>query len=234
SAAPAPVPEGVATAQTALAGLARLRPSAPFRARAIALQGDAATIWVAGELSAPAATAGAAEISVSAGGTTESATAALAAGQRGFVVPLPLKRRLTEPVDVRVRIAQPPGLPPLTDMIRVDAGAGLAHPLLFRRGPSTGNRVEPVAEPSFSRTERARFDLPGAAVKLTAARILDRNGAPIELPITLSERTDAGGQRWSTAEVILAALAPGDYIIELSDAGGGAEQKVLTAFRVTR
>jgi len=80
-----PVPESVSAARNALTGLARLRPSAAFRARAIAVQGDAATIWVAGELGTPAA-AGSAEIKVSGGDTTKSATATLAAGQRGFVV----------------------------------------------------------------------------------------------------------------------------------------------------
>jgi VWFA-related protein len=47
AAAPAPVPEHVALARNALEGLARLRGSAAFRAHAVALQGDTATIWVA-------------------------------------------------------------------------------------------------------------------------------------------------------------------------------------------
>jgi len=120
-------------------------------------------------------------------------------------------------------------------MIRVEAGKGLAHPLLFRRGPATGNRLEPLGEPSFSRTERARFEVPMPDdVKLTSARILDRNGGVIELAVTLSERTDTSGQRWAVAEVILAPLSPSDYVMELSAAGGGGEQKLLTAFRVTR
>lgn len=234
-AAPAPVPEHIARAHTALAGLARLRPSSPFRAHAVAVQGDVTTVWVAGELKFPAAEAGNAEIIVSAGGSTSSAAAALVAGQRGFVLPIPLEVRTSEPLDIRVRIGQGAGQPPLTDMMKVDAVEGLVHPLMYRRGPSTGNRVQPVGEPAFSRTERARFEIPAVAgATLTEGRVLDRNGGVLELPVTLAERTDEAGQRWLTAEVILAPLAAGDYIVELSGAVGGGEEKVLTAIRVTR
>ena len=235
AAAPAPVPEHVALARNALEGLARLRGSAAFRAHAIALQGDTATIWVAGELAAPAKESTTADITATAGELTASATAALAAGQRGFVAPLVLKRRLTEPVDVRVRVAPVSGALPFTDMVRIEPSDGLAQPLMFRRGPSTGNRLEPAGEPGFSRTERARFEIPLAADgKVTAARILDRNGTPLELPVTLSERTDASGQRWSTADVVLAPLGAGDYVIEITGSVAGAEHKRLTAFRVSR
>jgi VWFA-related protein len=231
--APAAVPEHVALARDAVASLARLRAGTPLRTRAVVLQGDAATLWVAGELASPAAAGGTAEISASAGGTSVSATVSLAAGQRSFLAPVSLKSRLTEPVEVRIRIAGA-GLP-LTGMLRIEPQEGLAEPMMFRRGPSTGNRVEPAGEPSFSRTERARFEVPlGGDARITAARLLDRNGTPIELPIALSERTDAGGQRWATADVVLAPLAAGDYVIEISGQIGGAEQKRLTAFRVNR
>jgi hypothetical protein len=92
-----------------------------------------------------------------------------------------------------------------------------------------------MGEPSFSRTERARFEVPAVSdTKVEAARILDRNGNAMELPVALSERTDATGQRWISADVTLAPLAPGDYIIELSGTAAGKPQVLLTAFRVTR
>jgi VWFA-related protein len=235
AAAPAPVPEHVALAREALAGLARLRGSAPFHASATVLRGDVSTVWVAGELASAAKETTTADITVTAGESTSSATVSLSAGQRGFVAPLVLKRRVAEPIDVRVRVSSASGGLPVTDMVQIDPGEGLPHPLLFRRGPSTGNRVEAAGEPSFSRTERARFELPLAAeVKVTAARILDRNGTAIELPVTLSERTDPSGQRWSSAEAVLAPLAAGDYLIEITGSIAGAEQKRLIAFRVIR
>jgi hypothetical protein len=230
-----PVPEHVMAARNALTGLARLRRSSPFSAYASAVQGEKTTVWVAGEMTAAAAAAVSAEITVAAGGATASVNVPIAAGQRGFVVPVTLNRRATEPVDVRVRIAQASGQPPLTDMVRVDAVEGLAHPLLFRRGPSTGNRVQPAGAPVFSRTERVRLEIPGRGdATLSAGRVLDRNGSLIELPTTLAERTDEAGQRWLTADVILAPLAAGDYIVELTGTISGGEQQVLTAIRVTR
>jgi VWFA-related protein len=234
AAAPVAVPEHVALARDALAGLARLRGSAPFRAHATALRGDSSTIWVAGELASAAKESASADITVTAGESTASAAVSLTAGQRGFVAPLVLQRRVAEPIDVRVRISSSSGLP-LTDMVRIELTDGLPQPLLFRRGPSTGNRVEAAGEPTFSRSERARFELPLAAdVKVGSARLLDRNGTAIEIPVTLSDRSDPSGQRWSTAEVVLAPLAAGDYLIELTGTIAGAEQKRLTAFRVVR
>ena len=66
------------------------------------------------------------------------------------------------------------------------------------------------------------------------SRRQDRNGNAIELPVTLAERSDPSGQRWLTADVTLAALGAGDYILELSGTDGAASQKVLTALRVSR
>ena len=235
AAASAPVPEHVKVAHEALEGLGRIRPAWTFSAHAIAVQGDETTVWVAGEMKSAVPAAGGAEITVIAGDKTAVASAVLAAGQRGFVVPVTLKGRVSGPVTVRVRVPQGPGEASLTDMLRIDAVEGLPHALLYRRGPSTGNRVQPAGSPAFSRTERARLEIPVEAdAKLTGSRVLDRNGGVIELPVTLAERTDETGQHWLTAEVVLAPLAAGDYIVELSGTVAGAEQKVLTAIRVSR
>lgn len=234
TAVPEPVPEHVAAARKALTSLAALRPSTPFKARAVAVSGEAAAIWVAGELAQPVRAAATANVDASAGSMIAGAVAPLAAGQRGFVVRLPLQAALRDAVDLRVRVSEP-GTLPLTDMARVEPADGLPYPLLFRRGPSTGNRVEPAGEPIFSRTERARFEIPSTGgIALTGGRILDRNGTPLELPVTVSERTDSAGQRWVTAEAVLAPLGAGDYIMELTGTAGSVSQKVLTAFRVTR
>ena len=232
AAAPAAVPESVALAQKAMAGLTRLRPSAALRTRAVVLRGDTPTIWLAGQLANAPAAATRAEIQASAGDVTATAATDLAPGQRAFVVPFTLPGKAAEAIDIRVRISAGDGQLPLTDMVRLEPGEGLAEPVMFRRGPATGNRVEPLGEPIFSRTERARFEVPLAGeTKLSGARLLDRTGTLIELPITLSERADPNGQQWGVAEAVLAPLAPGDYILEVSD---GAGRVRLTAFRVTR
>jgi VWFA-related protein len=234
TAASAPVPEAVSTARTALAALAGIRPGAALRTRAVASQGPKPMVWVAGELAKPAAAATTADITLMGGGAA-SATAAIAAGARGFVVGVPLAKAPTEPIDVRIRLAAAGPDPGTTDLLRIEAGAGLPHPVLFRRGPSTGNRLEPVGDPVYSRTERLRAEVAATPeMKVTDARILDRNGNAVELPVALGERTDASGQRWLTVDVTLAALGAGDYIIELSGVVGEASHKGLTALRVTR
>ena len=231
SAAAAPVPAAVSSALDAVASLSRIRAGAPLFTHAVALR---RSVWLTGELAQPAAAAMNAAVSVTAGGTTSSVDVPIAAGQRAFVAAVPLKAEATGALDVRLRITAD-SQAPLSDGIRIDPAASVSAPLLFRRGPATGNRLQPAGQPQFSRTERARFEvaLAGAA-KVDGARVLDRNGGTIEVPVTVTERTDDTGQRWSAADVTLAALAPGDYLIELSGTADGAAQKVLAPFRVVR
>jgi hypothetical protein len=61
------------------------------------------------------------------------------------------------------------------------------------------------------------------------ARLLDRTGKPLQVPVTTSERRDeAGAFRWVIADATLAPLAPGEYAVEVTV--GDARQ--LTAFRM--
>jgi hypothetical protein len=48
------------------------------------------------------------------------------------------------------------------------------------------------------------------------------------IPVAASTRTDSEGTKWATAELLLAPLAPGDYIIEVV---AGAT-RTLAAFRI--
>lgn len=227
------VPEAVASARAALGSLARLRGSAPLKTRAMHDR-DSGIVWIAGEFGAAATQAANAELMVTAEGKTVNGTSSVAPGQRGFVAAVPIGSGAAS-IDVRIRVAAASDLPPLTDMVRVTASEGMPHPLLFRRGPATGNRVTPVAEPAFSRTERAQFEIPLWGDRtLTAARLLDRNGNPVELPVAVTERTDGSGAKWGTAEITLAPLGAGDYVLELSGRANGSETRVLTGFRVTR
>ena len=225
--APPPSAESMAAA-AAFGNLARLRPEAKLHTQAVAVKGTGTTVWFSGELVKPVAAATAASVSVSGGGETVSAEVPVTAGQRAFTGSVILKSSPPS-VDVRVRVA-PAGDIPFTDAVSVDVVSGLPPPLMFRRGPSTGNRYEPAGQPQFSRTERVRFDVPKVTgVSAVTARILDRNGNGVEVPVTHSER-----EGWWSAEVILAAVGPGDYLVELTGTAANAEQKVVAAFRVTR
>jgi VWFA-related protein len=230
----APLPESVAVAHGALESLARLRIKAPLRTRAV-IAPLAGSVWVTGELEKAAEEAAVAEITVASGASTGSATAEIAAGRRTFVAAVPFKLDGEGHVDVRVRVSSPSGAIRIGDSVRTTLTEGLPDPMLFRRGPSTGNQLQPMAEPLYSRTERARFEVPLAGeIAVTAARLLDRNGNALEVPATLGERTDSAGTRWKTVDAILAAMTAGDYVLELTGTVRGAEKKLLTAFRVTR
>src|SRR5205809_1114830 len=65
--------------------------------------------------------------------------------------------------------------------------------------------------------------------------VLDRNGTKTAVPVAVGERSDAAtGQRWLTADITLAPLGAGDYVIELSVAQGSEQKKTLVAIRVTQ
>ncbi len=107
---------------------------------------------------------------------------------------------------------------------------------MFHRGPSTGNQVQPADGRIFPRSERVRLEMeaaPGAPVWTGA--LLDRNGTKTAVPVVAGERTDAAtGQRWLTADITLAPLGPGDYVVELTSTVGSQQNKSLLAIRVTQ
>jgi hypothetical protein len=237
-AADAPVPEIVSATRSAIDRLGRMRPDVRFRINVSHARGK--SLWIAGELQPPGSgpddfAAGATIVlDAVSGGKTSSTTVELKAGERTFLVPLQLHEEATEAIDVRARLSAA-GAPTITDSMPVDLAAATIQPLLFRRGLSTGNRQLPAADFRFSRTERLHLEIPAdAAVKPGAGRLLDRAGQPLQVPVTVGERTDAAtGQRWITADITLAPLSAGDYAIEVV-LQGKTEERVLTGLRVTR
>jgi hypothetical protein len=71
-------------------------------------------------------------------------------------------------------------------------------------------------------------EIPIVAAEPLMARLLDRTGKPLAVPVTVAVRNDADGSRWATAQLALAPLAPADYVIELSS----GERRMISAFRV--
>ena len=239
AAAAAPVPEHVKTASAALSTLSRVRPEQPFAIHAIPIRGaggEVSAVWVAGEvqLSAREFTAGAA-VTIDVGTSGEgSATATLKPGERTFLIRMPVKGA-KDAIEVRARMSAQGVTTPATDTVRIDTQRPTSQALLFRRGLSTGNRVQPAADFRFSRTERLRLELPMPADATPGAgRFLDRNGQPLQVPVQVADKTDADGARWLTADAILSPLGAGDYIIEVGYTAGGTEQRLQTAVRVTR
>jgi len=181
-------------------------------------------------------TGGAADIEVVTASASETKRLTLAPGQRSFLAEIPLTQPIeAASVDVRVQVSGP-GVQQSTDSIIATVAPGLSRPLMFRRGPSTGNRLQPAALPVFSRTERVRLETPIAPTWTSGpARLLDRVGQPLAIPITVAERVDTeSAQRWVTADLALAPLAPGDYAVELAVSTPGGEQRTIIAIRVVR
>jgi hypothetical protein len=162
----------------------------------------------------------------------------LTSGQRSFAVPVKLSAPIESgALDVRATLAgNGQEADPFSDILRLDLASSIGQPMLFRRGVSTGNRLLPAASFQFSRTERARLEFPAVPdAKAATGRLLDTRGEPLAVPVTIGERTDAQtGQRWVTADIILAPLSAGDYAVELTRGEAGAQHKILTALRVTK
>jgi hypothetical protein len=104
-----------------------------------------------------------------------------------------------------------------------DAGGAV----LIRRGPTTGNREVPTADRRFRRSEQLRVELPTVSGPMSA-RLLDRMGKALAVPVSANARDEADGSRWQTAQLALAPLAAGDYIIELASGGN----RTLVGFRI--
>lgn len=106
--------------------------------------------------------------------------------------------------------------------------------LALRRGPSTGLAYVPTADPRFRRTERLRIEVP-LSDRATAAtgRMLTREGAAMPLVVTYSTRVDeATQQAFGVAEVILAPLAAGEYVLELAIKKPGEPEIITYGFRI--
>jgi VWFA-related protein len=134
-------------------------------------------------------------------------------------------------VRVRVRPNQETGMP-LSDTVRVvvpEQPSRVGGAILWRRGPTTGPKYVMTADPRFQRSDRIRLEHATTAAGMPSARLLDKVGNPIAVPVQVTDRQDESGEfRWLIAEAALAPFAPGDYAIELTL----DDAKIVTAFKV--
>jgi VWFA-related protein len=175
------------------------------------------------------------------GDTVATGRAAIMAGARGFRATLvPSQPLPAGEYTARVRVqGRAASATPANDLLRLTLGsASSATGAIFIR--RSANREAPTADLRFRRTEQVRVEVPAAADETATARLVDRTGKPIRVPISTATRDDPGGVRWHTAQFALAPLAAGDYVIDVSTwaSGGGADGKALTrqllAFRVVQ
>jgi VWFA-related protein len=129
---------------------------------------------------------------------------------------------------VRMKSQRPGGTETVSMPVVLPAAPQSSGAVFLRRGPTTGNKDMPTADVRFRRSERVRVEVP-STTDVTSARLLDKTGKPMAaVPVTAATRTDSDGVKWATAELLLAPLAPGDYIVEVV----AGETRTLAAFRI--
>ncbi len=240
AAAATPAPRDPATVDRteALGRLARIAPSTAFFLHA-SFDAARSELHVTGELSAAAAKAtewrqGAdAQILVTGPQGTAAGTgrATIGPGGRSFLARVPVMGATSGDYEISVRLRPAAGAAPLLETTRAAIGASpIGEPIAFR----SADRQNPVASFFWWRTEVARFEAPVApAATSPAARILDRAGNPMAVPVNAAIR-DENGSRWLVADLRLAPLSPGDYTIELTVDAGGSSARRFVPLRVER
>ena len=219
---------------------------APFRIRASSwtravTTGSEGMLWVVGELDAstrkePGWAAGSrAEVAVLGADSQVSVRGVdLGAGAGAFAVRVPdVGHVMPGQYDVRITL-RPAGaggstLRETTKAACLPRPRRSARPSFCVGRPASGVSYVETADPRFRRNERLRLELPAASSAGAEARVVDRNGAPIQMPIQVSTRPDpSGGFQWIVVDATMAPFAAGDYAITVTQEG--AVQ--ATAFRV--
>ncbi len=230
---PGAAPGSAASADEALltAALGKLTPARPgvplvVSAAAGAVSGSTArSIRVTAELDpAVAATpewadGGEAQafVRIAKGDTVTSGKAALPKGERTVEIEVPVVEGMAGDVKVQVRLSGNGPLARYTDTTSVALDtmpAGWGAPRLSRRGPSTGVAWVPTADPRFRRQERLRVSVGvGPEAGTIAGTLLDRLGRPMNVPVKVDQTQPSA----LVAELALAPLAAGDYVLTLGD-----------------
>jgi len=113
-----------------------------------------------------------------------------------------------------------------------DDGTVLGAGLVYRATPSSRSPLVPVASQQFRRTERVHIEWPIAGpLDSREGRLLGRNGEPVAVTITLTEIA-RDGRPVLTLDGLLAPLAPGDYVVEVTAGVAGKTETRLVAIRV--
>ena len=229
----APSPE-----KAALSALQRFNPSARVQAYGTAIGSDVAIV---AELSAAEIESGRwkdgadVQISLSAksgAGQSQTVSARIEPGSRGTVVRLPVGNE-GGPWQAVVKVRGTEGASD-ADTVGIERAPGklLGKPLAYRAASAAVGAFRPLAIFQFRRTERVRIDWPIIqALDSYEARLLDRNGKTLPVPVPTATREADGGTLLS-ATLNLAPLSIGEYLIAIQAKAGGAADEQMLAIRV--
>jgi VWFA-related protein len=175
--------------------------------------------------------------SIKGGGASQTVTLVIEPGQRSIPI-----EGTTEPLTagryaVRAELTPRSGRLPIqvTTFATVPAEAAQVGTgaLAYRRGPSTGLAYVATADPRFRRTERLRVEVPVASDTVTGTgRLLTREGQPLQVMINVTTRSDDKSKHDVVGEAVLAPLAAGEYVLELSLTKDGKTDVVSYGFRL--
>jgi VWFA-related protein len=123
-----------------------------------------------------------------------------------------------------------------SDTVAIESSGGgtlLGKPIAYRAASAAASAYRPLAAFQFRRTERVRVEWPMLqTVEAHQARLLDRTGKPIAIPLATSVR-DNGGTQMVATDLNLAPLSNGDYLIEISAKTGEKTETQVVAIRVS-
>ena len=217
---------------TALAELKRLRPDAVLNTHGVVLRDDLVLTTEIAAIHIEAGrwkTGGEVQVilSTSSGDILKTVRATLDPSTRAAVIRMPLSGA-PGPFVAAVRLRNDAD-GEATDRVTVTRSTGrFGEPMLFRL--PLPNVVRPAASPQFRRTERIQVRWPLLTpVKEPGARVLGRDGKPIDLVVTLTQREEAGIPML-VADLNLAPLTAGDYVIEVR----GGDAAAHLAIRIKR
>lgn len=212
--------------------LARVRPGSVIAARGTASANEVAIV---AELAAAEIEGGrwkqGAEVQVMMTGPKGEAMSGrgrIEPGARGTLVKIPVANQ-SGPWDAMLRIIGD-GQPSQTTSVTI---ARTSATLI---GDGTGYRAaalasaawRPIAMFQFRRTERLRLEFPILKpLDGQTARLLDRKGQPLDVPVSINTAGAA-----LVAEVNLAPLSIGDYVVEVTAKAGQASEQRFTAIHV--
>ena len=116
------------------------------------------------------------------------------------------------------------------DRCSVRPAALVAEPIVYRA--SAGSARSAAAAFEFSRTERLHIEWSVLqTLDRREARLLGRNGQPLPIAVDLRDST-ASGDSVLSADLALAPLAAGEYLLEPTAGAGATAERKLLAFRV--
>jgi len=168
-----------------------------------------------------------------ASGESKSATGRIEPGARGTAIAVPVGTQ-AGPWEAAVRIrgeVEPAQFDSVT--IARDSGRLLGPPLAFRAAAAAVAPFRPLAAFHFRRTERLRVEWPvRSPIDSHQARLLDRKAQPLQVPVALSTK-DSGASTVLVADLNLAPLNIGEYLIEVTAKSGETIDRKVLAIRVS-